>query len=137
MAELPFVTDARRSPRSVSHVLREDPGLAQAIRVARRQQAIDECIARRVRIAAGRWSAQRPDVTADGIGLLVLEGLLIRRVGVDGRFGAELLGEGDLLRPWQGADMPRRCRAAPAGACWRPPWSRSDALVAQWFAIPS
>ena len=31
----------------------------------------------------------------------MLEGLLLRRVGVDGRFGAELLGEGDLLRPWQ------------------------------------
>jgi CRP-like cAMP-binding protein len=25
-------------------------------------------------------------------------------VGVDGRFGAELLGEGDLLRPWQGTE---------------------------------
>jgi hypothetical protein len=42
MAELPFVTVARRSPRSVSHVLtsylREDSGLAQAIPLARRQQ---------------------------------------------------------------------------------------------------
>lgn len=38
----------------------------------------------------------------DGIGLLVLHGLLIRRVGVSGGFGAELLGAGDLLRPWQG-----------------------------------
>jgi hypothetical protein len=36
-----------------------------------------------------------------GVGILVLGGLLIRRVGIDGRFGAELLGEGDLLRPWQ------------------------------------
>jgi hypothetical protein len=36
-----------------------------------------------------------------GIGLLVLSGLLIRHVGVGGRFGAELLGEWDLLRPWQ------------------------------------
>lgn len=36
------------------------------------------------------------------MGLLVMGGLLIRRVGIDGRFGAELLGEGDLLRPWQG-----------------------------------
>jgi hypothetical protein len=35
-----------------------------------------------------------------------MEGLLIRRVGVDGRFGAELLGRGDLLQPWQGLDMP-------------------------------
>ena len=32
--------------------------------------------------------------------MLVLSGLLIRHVGIDGRFGAELLGEGDLLRPW-------------------------------------
>jgi CRP-like cAMP-binding protein len=42
----------------------------------------------------------------EGIGLLVLSGLLIRRVGIDARFGAELLGEGDLLRPWQGEDEP-------------------------------
>jgi CRP-like cAMP-binding protein len=33
-----------------------------------------------------------------------MAGLPIRRVGVDDRFGAELLGEGDLLRPWQGED---------------------------------
>ncbi len=31
--------------------------------------------------------------------MLVLTGLMIRRVGIDGRFGAELIGEGDLLRP--------------------------------------
>jgi hypothetical protein len=36
-----------------------------------------------------------------GLGLLVLGGLLIRHVGIDGRFGGELVGEGDLLRPWQ------------------------------------
>jgi CRP/FNR family cyclic AMP-dependent transcriptional regulator len=135
MAELPFVTVARRSPRSVCRVLREDRGLAQAIPVAGRQQAIDECIARRVRIASGRWSAQRADVTTDGIGLLVLEGLLIRRVGVDGRFGAELLGDADLLRPWQGADMPP---TLPRTTGWRalPPTAVAvlDALVAQRLA---
>ena len=31
----------------------------------------------------------------------MLDGLLVRRVGVGGRFGAELLAAGDLLRPWQ------------------------------------
>ena len=35
-----------------------------------------------------------------GLGLLILDGLLVRRVGSDGRFGAELLGPGDVLRPW-------------------------------------
>lgn len=31
-----------------------------------------------------------------------MHGLLIRRVGVGDGFGSELLGQGDLLRPWQG-----------------------------------
>lgn len=41
-------------------------------------------------------------MTPGGIGLLVLRGLLIRRVSVESGFGTELLGQGDLLRPWQG-----------------------------------
>src|SRR5205807_4903755 len=49
-----------------------------------------------------------------GLGLLILEGLVVRRVGLGGRFGAELLGEGDLLRPWQaeetGTSLPRTGR---------------------------
>ena len=36
-----------------------------------------------------------------GIGFLLLDGLLVRAVGIDERYGAELLSEGDLLRPWQ------------------------------------
>ena len=31
----------------------------------------------------------------------MLDGVLIRRVGYGGRFGAELLADGDLLRPWE------------------------------------
>jgi CRP-like cAMP-binding protein len=50
----------------------------------------------------GHWEGQRTDLTPGGIGLLVLGGLLIRRVSIGGGFGAELLGQGDLLRPWQG-----------------------------------
>jgi CRP/FNR family cyclic AMP-dependent transcriptional regulator len=46
------------------------------------------------------WS-ERVD---EAIGLLVLQGLLIRRVGIEGRYGAELLGQGDILRPWQQED---------------------------------
>jgi CRP/FNR family transcriptional regulator, cyclic AMP receptor protein len=88
-------------------VLSEDPELAEAIPPPLRAQAIAECIVRVRSVPRGRW---RPDsgvtswVGAGGIGLLVMEGLLIRRVGLDDRFGAELLGEGDLLRPWQGED---------------------------------
>ena len=92
---------------STTRVLSEDPELAEAIPLPLRAEAVEACIARVRTVARGRW---RPEsgaaswVGAGGIGLLVLEGLVIRRVGVDDRFGAELLGEGDLLRPWQGED---------------------------------
>jgi CRP-like cAMP-binding protein len=50
-----------------------------------------------------------------GYGLLVLRGLLSRRVGREGRFGAELLGPGDLLRPW---DDPSEHPAMPFISDW-------------------
>ncbi len=87
------------------HVLREDHNLAEAIPEPRRAQAVEDCIAPLVGISAGQWNGDATSSLRDGIGYLVLDGLLIRRVGIDGRFGAELLGDGDLLRPWQGHDV--------------------------------
>ena len=87
-------------------VLDEDRALADAIPVEHRERAIAECIARMVSIPEGLWSGAHTPAPGDGIGLLVLDGLLIRRVGIERGFGAELLGEGDLLRPWQGEDEP-------------------------------
>lgn len=110
------VTNSERLPDSVTmspdrepsltvcHVLREAPDLADAVPLNLRQRAIEECIAPAIRLRRGQWSGEQAELTREGIGLMVLKGLLIRRVGVDGRFGAELLGEGDLLRPWQGED---------------------------------
>lgn len=87
------------------HVLREDPDLADALDPARRERAIEECVTPTARLARGRWTPETGrGAIGTGIGLLVLNGLLLRRVGVDGRYGAELLGEGDLLRPWEGED---------------------------------
>lgn len=92
--------------RTICQLLREDPDLADAVPEASRARAIDELIAPVAHLRRGRWSGEQAELTHDGIGLLVLNGLLIRRVGVDGRFGAELLGEGDVLRPWHGEDAP-------------------------------
>ena len=59
-------------------------------------------MARVLRRERGHWDAREDaSVARDGFGLLVVDGLLVRRVGYDGRFGAELLGPGDLLRPWE------------------------------------
>jgi CRP-like cAMP-binding protein len=85
----------------ICHVLREDPDLVDALAPEEREAAMEECIAPVMTVGRGSWAGLSPGTSMQGIGLLVLEGLLIRRVGVEGRFGAELLGEGDLLRPWQ------------------------------------
>jgi CRP/FNR family cyclic AMP-dependent transcriptional regulator len=66
-----------------------------------RSAAEVELIAPLITLQVGDWHA---DLPPEGAGLLVLEGLLIRRVGFNGRYGAEVLGEGDLLRPWQGRE---------------------------------
>ena len=66
---------------------------------------MDDCTADELYVSSA-GERQRGFFDPRGIGVLVLEGLLIRRVGIEGRFGAELLGEGDLLRPWQDRDSP-------------------------------
>ncbi len=94
------------APLGLCHVLGEDPDLAAAVPESDRARAIEECLARVVRLPSGVWDERLPEVMSEGIGLLVLDGLLLRRVEIDGRFGAELLGQGDLLRPWQDIGTP-------------------------------
>jgi CRP/FNR family transcriptional regulator, cyclic AMP receptor protein len=88
----------RQAP--VCHVLEEDAGLAESVHEGRREHAIAECTARCVNIPTGRWQGNDA-ADPDALGLLVLEGVLIRKVAIDGRSGAELLGEADVLRHWQ------------------------------------
>jgi CRP/FNR family transcriptional regulator, cyclic AMP receptor protein len=87
------------SPAPDIRLLEEEPELGETIPGARRAVALERCTASTVRVPRGRWAVPNSMHLYDGIGLLLLEGLLLRRVGVDGRFGAEILGEGDLMRP--------------------------------------
>jgi CRP/FNR family transcriptional regulator, cyclic AMP receptor protein len=87
-------------------VLREDPELAEAIPPERRQQAIEDCTAPELTIERGPLDRRSSLGFQGGIGVLVLSGLLIRRVGIEGRYGAELIGEGDLLRPTEESVSP-------------------------------
>jgi CRP/FNR family transcriptional regulator, cyclic AMP receptor protein len=99
------VRHLKAPPDSVCHVLREDPELAQAVSPGRRARAQETCTARALSVTRGRWREPARHVP-DGAGLLVLEGLLLRRVSVEGRSGAELLGTADLIRPWQDDSEP-------------------------------
>ena len=87
----------------VCHVLLSDPDLAAGLDDRRLRRAQQECIAEEVIVDRGVWRPEEAEGEAarGGIGLLILDGLLVRRVGALGRYGAELLGPGDLLRPWE------------------------------------
>lgn len=68
-----------------------------------------------MRIGRGPWEPPDwPESVRCGIGLLILEGLVLRQIEIGGRVAAELLSTGDLLRPWQREDsiasLPRKPR---------------------------
>lgn len=81
-------------------VLDEDPDLAADLEGSRLASATRDLRAAAFTVPGGRWD---PDCHAaglrGGIGLLVIDGVLARRVGTQRRSGAELLGPGDVLRP--------------------------------------
>jgi CRP-like cAMP-binding protein len=52
-------------------------------------------------VKTGAWKPEPlPQSLRAGLGLLVLDGAVVRRIGYRRRGGAELLGPGDIVRPW-------------------------------------
>jgi CRP/FNR family cyclic AMP-dependent transcriptional regulator len=101
----------------VVSVLTEDCDLAGRLQGARRERAEAMSAARVLRRPAGTWDATADAGPGrDGLGLLVIEGTLVRRVGLAGRFGAELLSAGDLLQP---AEHDGEEAVIPFEATWR------------------
>ena len=114
-------------------VLDEDPGLYEVVPEERLLRARRASAAAVLALPAGSWNARADAPLArGGYGLLVLDGVLLRRVGVDGRYGAELLAQGDLLRPWQ---HDGEAGVIPFDTAWRvvAP-SRLAILDARWAA---
>ena len=85
----------------IVEILARDPELALGLSGVESEEARRACRARTVKIAKGDWDMGELYRRPDGYGLFLLSGFVVRRVGRAGRFGAELLGPGDLLRPWQ------------------------------------
>lgn len=96
--------DASLWPRSdLVRVFDEDPDLLDGL-----DRRDTDLLRRRVTvpklwIEAGPWDAptDRQDLQKT-FGLLVLDGLMTRSLHLDGRECPELIGSGDLLRPWVG-----------------------------------
>lgn len=82
-------------------VLEEDPELAAGLDATSVQLATRHAIAAVEVIGQGRWEPAAPADGGEGsLGLLVLDGLLMRDVTFAQAACTELIGRGDLLRPW-------------------------------------
>jgi hypothetical protein len=91
--------------RDVVRVFERDPDLLAGLDGAAADRLRHRAVAPRLRLDPGPWTPPRDTGRLDGhLGLLVCDGLLTRTVHLDGRTCPELIGAGDLLRPWDGED---------------------------------
>jgi CRP/FNR family transcriptional regulator, cyclic AMP receptor protein len=90
-------------PESIAlyaYVLDADEELAEELDMPARIAARQLATARVVQVETGACDLEAWfEVAAHGLGLLVLDGLLVVEIRVSGRTAAELVGPGDLLQP--------------------------------------
>jgi len=91
-----------RAPIRTVHVLEVDPDLGVGIEPDQLPLARGRAVAPLLLFGErGPWEIGQHSIDGTGhMGLLIVEGLLARRVSVGARSGIELLGPGDVLRPW-------------------------------------
>jgi hypothetical protein len=84
----------------VATLLTVDPDLGHTLSPEEAPRAARALPVWVVRVRPGAW-APRLRGRGAALGLLVVEGLIVREVAAAGGYSAELLGAGDLIRPWQ------------------------------------
>jgi len=84
------------------HLLDADPDLGALLPEHRVADARRRLVARVHVVRRGEWRDERLHrAGSDQLGLLVLDGVIAREVLLSDNVSTELLGAGDLLRPWQ------------------------------------
>jgi CRP-like cAMP-binding protein len=101
--------------RSIA-LLDVDPDLGQLLTEEQRDEARRALAVRQHSVEAGPWDGERlRDAGPENVGLLMLDGLMTRELALADNVSGELLGPGDLVRPWQ-AGGPERL--VPFGVRW-------------------
>lgn len=88
-----------------------DPRLAEGLPAEERAAAAESLPVQAAMLRKGSWDPGVGPPETGQLGYLVCGGVLIRRVEVGRGRGIELLGEGDILRPWQ-EDASSFCRSS-------------------------
>jgi CRP/FNR family cyclic AMP-dependent transcriptional regulator len=122
--------------RRMLRVLEADPDLGEGLTAEEFREALHRAVAELRAIDVGEWDPRPEDYGVNGsptgyIGLLLVEGLVLRDVGFRRGVCGELLGPGDLVRPW---DEDRRYASAPLNVCWRVLRPTRIALLDRRFA---
>jgi hypothetical protein len=92
-------------------VIDVDPDLAEGLPPAERDAASRRLVAPAFDVPTGSWSPSDRAELSSGrhrhtLGVLIVDGLMTRAITLEGRTTGELLGTGDVLRPWDGDEAP-------------------------------
>jgi hypothetical protein len=97
---------------AVMSLVEADPDLADLLDEASLERARRDGLVRVKRLSPGAWDAPAAHEQAQHHrGFLIVEGLLTRTVDVLGRQCVELIGHGDVMRPWQWDEAGSHVRA--------------------------
>jgi len=98
-------------------VLESQPDLAQGLDEEQAALARRHVVAVLDSVEQGPWDpAAAYDETPGSLGLLVIDGIVARDLRIAGRWCSELLGPGDLLRPWDHVDSD--IASVASDSCW-------------------
>jgi CRP/FNR family transcriptional regulator, cyclic AMP receptor protein len=94
------------------HLLDADPELGRLLQGQRLLDARRDLLTRMHSLERGPWDAERlRNAGPEHVGLLLIDGVVAREIALEDNVSAELLGPGDIVRPWQ-AEPPSRLMQA-------------------------
>ena len=97
---------------SVISLVDADPDLGDLLAPQELERARREAITREQRLTPGEWdAAAAQDPAQHHRGFMIVDGLLSRTVEVMGRHCVELVGHGDVMRPWSWDETGSHVRA--------------------------
>ncbi len=121
-----------RQRRSMVRVLEHLDASTESLDPREADQAAHDCVAPRLALNPGAWQPPAdPRRCRSWLGLLVLDGLLTRAFETEGHRAQELLGPGDVLRPW---DDDGSAATIPSKTTWRVIEPSSVAVLDGGFA---
>jgi CRP/FNR family cyclic AMP-dependent transcriptional regulator len=95
---------ARRG-RELVRVFDQDPDLLGALARNAQSELRRDVVVPLIRLDRGEWRPPVVRLPKAALGALVLDGLILRRIDLRDRTAVEIVGPGDVLRPWDSEEL--------------------------------